>query len=211
MNFFHLKSKIIFFIILFSFLFLSLAVFADSPITSTDFYEAYFDVDMVKNAKDSGVLNNEIAGFLASPVKPLDQKAAVVNALSWKFEGKDNAQKFQKFLMKKYRKNEKTFKLEILSGGELLSLGYLTVMDDYFHPQKSIPILEKAQSKLKNSFTAAMILALAKSQAAMDSNWCDVWKFLQEVLQDPKLKRDMRVEAIQVVVEYVRLYEKDCK
>ncbi len=82
MNFFHLKSKIIFFIILFSFLFLSLAVFADSPITSTDFYEAYFDVDMVKNAKDSGVLNNEIAGFLASPVKPLDQKAAVVNALS---------------------------------------------------------------------------------------------------------------------------------
>ncbi|MCC7212305.1 MAG: hypothetical protein IT451_10775 [Candidatus Brocadia sp.] len=66
--------------------------YADSPITATDFYEAYKDAKMVQRAHLEGVMGVEIAEYLSSPENPVDHKAAVINALSWRFEGKSNAE-----------------------------------------------------------------------------------------------------------------------
>ena len=65
---------------------------ADSPITATDFYEAYMDVKMVERAHLERVMGLEIAEFLTSPENPIDVKAAVINALSWRFDGENNAE-----------------------------------------------------------------------------------------------------------------------
>ena len=81
-------------------------LFADSPITSTPFSDAYMDINMVARAKDSGVLDTVTAYFLSSYEKPLDQKMAVVNALSWDINGKHNAVLFKEFLAKKFLKRE---------------------------------------------------------------------------------------------------------
>jgi hypothetical protein len=77
---------------------LTAPVWADSPITSTPFSEAYQDYNIVKAAKRSGVLTVEMAEYLSSPSNPVDIKAALINSLSWKFEGKKNALLYRYYL-----------------------------------------------------------------------------------------------------------------
>lgn len=74
-------KKIVVFVLIINTLFLSHKIAsADSPITSTEFYEAYMDVKMVQRAHLQSVLGFEIAEFLSSPENPIDEKAAVINA-----------------------------------------------------------------------------------------------------------------------------------
>ena len=72
-------------------------LFSDSPITSTDFYRAYLDVELVENAHNSGELNMILAEALSNET-PLDIKMAIINALSWDLDGKDNAVYFKNYL-----------------------------------------------------------------------------------------------------------------
>ena len=127
--------------------------YADSPITSTDFYKVYLDIEIVKKAKDRGVLTQEIANYLLSPTAPIDVKAAIINAISWKFGG-DNVGLFLNFLQSRYKK-PKEMDIEKLDADELFCLGYLTAMEDYCHPKKAIPLIEMSYMKRKDSFTIA--------------------------------------------------------
>ncbi|HHT9106976.1 MAG TPA: hypothetical protein ACFYD7_14060, partial [Candidatus Wujingus californicus] len=74
------------------------ATHADSPITATKFYEVYMDVKMVERAHLEGVMGLEIAEFLTSPENTIDVKASVINALSWRFDGKNNAELYAYYL-----------------------------------------------------------------------------------------------------------------
>ena len=197
---------------------------ADSPITSTPFHEAYLDVKIVKKAAESGVITGEIAAFLSDPQNPVDVKAAVVNALSWRFEGKNNAELFTWYLALKYDVPLDNFNLEILNSGELFSLGYLTVMDDYFQPQNALPILVAANTAwlddfekstpmkkvIGGSFSMVMVQALVRAQIAMDANWCDVWQTADQVMDNEDLLQDMRPEAVDIIMDYMQGYEEYC-
>ena len=62
--------------------------FADSPLTSTDFYKAYLDVPIVAAAaKNPGKLSNEAKAYLFDDNNPLDVKLALINAVGWRMEG----------------------------------------------------------------------------------------------------------------------------
>ena len=116
-------------------------LFSDSAITSTDFFRAYLDVELVENAHNTGELNMILAEALSNET-PLDIKIAIINALSWDVDGKDNAVYFKKYLLKKYNiYNDNNF-YDIINDEEILCLSYLTVMDDYFNPLKAIDIME---------------------------------------------------------------------
>lgn len=184
---------------------------ADSPITSTDFYKVYTDVPMVETASTAKIMNKVIAEFLLSSKNPLHIKVAVINALGWDIDGKKNAKIFKTFLARKHKTNAENLDLEKLSGDELLCLGYLTVMDDYFKPDKAIPILEAAAKKNSDSFTVAIIIALTKAQKAMDSSGCDAWQVVNKVFEDKNLSQDMRPEAKQIIYDYMVLYQPECK
>lgn len=184
---------------------------ADSPITSTKFYEAYMDVTMVKRAHLEGVIGIEIAEFLSSPENPIDTKAAVINALSWKFEGKDNAEFYMYYLALLYHIPITELDTNFLSADEIFCLGYLMVMDNYFYPEGAIPLLEEAHTMQRDSLTISMILALAKAQVALTKDWCEVWKLVERVLGDKKLNQDLRPEAIKMIIDYIILYKEYCK
>jgi len=195
-----------------AFLFMFTAIcHGDSPITSTPFSQAYLDVEMVEKAKEEGVMSLEIAEYLSSPSNPVDAKAAVINALSWDVEGKSNSELYLYYLALSYRTPIDDLDIDALNGDELFSLGYLTVMDDYFNPDEAIPLLEKANAKRKDSFTVSIVLALAKAQKAMESDWCEVWKLTDGVLGNKRLKQDLRPRAKKIIVDYMTLYKNDCK
>ena len=184
---------------------------ADSPITATKFYEAYLDVKMVERAHLEGVMGLEIAEFLTSPEKPIDVKAAVINALSWRFDGKNNAELYAYYLALLYHVSVAELDTEFLSVDEIFCMGYLTAMDDYFHPEKALPILEEAHKVIKESFTVSIILALTRGQKAMDYDWCEVWRLTEEVLKNKELRQDLRPEAIKMIVDYMVLYKEYCE
>ena len=199
---------------LFIFTVLNLSVSrADSPITSTPISEAYKDIPMVPKAVKAGVLTDEIAAFLLNEDLPIDQKIAVINALSFDFNGKQNAVLFREHLAKKYKTSVKYLKVDIISGDEQLCLGYLTIMDDYFFPDEAITILEKAVDKNPMSYTYNIIFALARAQKVMNSisAWCKVWKYAEEVENNKDLKRDMREGAVKIIMDYMILYKGSCK
>lgn len=185
--------------------------YADSPITSTNFYEAYLDVKMVERAHVEGVMGVEIAEFLSSSDNPIDVKAAVINALSWKFEGKNNAEFYMYYLSLLYHVPLIELDTDFLSADEIFCLSYLMVMDNYFYPEDAMPFLEKAHEALKDSFTVSIILALAKAQMAFTWDWCEAWKVVESVLENKNLKRDLRPEATKIIVDYMILYKDYCE
>lgn len=186
--------------------------YADSPITSTAFSEAYLDIEIIRYAKENGVMNLQMAQYLSNPGHSLDKKAALIDALSWKYEGKRNKDIYLNFLSVLYSRPVNDLPYDILSADELFSLGYLTVMDDYFHPQKAIPMLEKANARYRNNFTAQMILAIAKAQDYMHDGkkWCKVWQVTEAVLNNKDLVVDMREGAIKHIEDYMKLYADEC-
>ncbi|MCR4322134.1 MAG: hypothetical protein NUV74_17585 [Candidatus Brocadiaceae bacterium] len=184
---------------------------ADSPITATKFYEAYLDVKMVERAHLEGVMGFEIAEFLTSTENPIDAKAAVINALSWKFDGKNNAELYAYYLALLYHVSVTELDTEFLSADEIFCIGYLTAMDDYFHPEKALPILEEAHKVMKDSFTVSIIMALTIGQKVMDYDWCEVWRLTEGVLKNKELKQDLRPEAIKMIVGYMILYKEYCE
>lgn len=72
-------------IFIFSFLILTVVPgFADSPLTSTDFYRAYLDVPIVKKAADNPKqLTEDEMEFLFDDENPLDVRLAIINAIGF--------------------------------------------------------------------------------------------------------------------------------
>ena len=179
--------------------------FADSPVTSTDFYKAYIDIDMVKTAKEKGVIDEEIANYLYSSKNPIDVKAAVINALGWKFEGKNNAENYVKLM---YSSDIDKLDIDSLSGDEIFCISYMMALDDYFHVDKALLLMEKAYEKNNTNFTIALIQSILKGQASIENgNWGLIWVNTKNVLNDKTLVKDMKQEAIDSIVEYMKLYK----
>ena len=153
----------------------------------------------------------EIAEFLSSPENPIDIKAAVINGLSWRIDGKSNAELYTYYLALLYHLPLKELDIDVLSADEVFCIGYLSIMDDYFYPEKALPFLEKAQEMAKDSFTVSIVLALAKAQMAFNSDWCEAWKLVENVLKNKDLKQDLRPEAAKMIVDYMMLYKEYCK
>lgn len=202
-----MKKLIFILITLLSMSYYSRNSLADSPITSTTFYEAYLNVEIVKEAKYVKELNEKIFLYLSTESNPIDVKAAIINALGWNFDGKNNAEKYSQF---KFNKSLKDLNFDALNANDLFCLGYLQALDDYFKPEKALPLLKIAQDKMKNSQTVSIVYSIVKGQLAMDTskNWGDVWTPFEEAINDKSLKSELRPAAIKIISDYLILYKK---
>lgn len=210
------------FLILIIAIFMGLPVFtaADSPLTSTDFYQVYMDLEVVAKAEHND-LDEEIAIILMTDTYSIDVKMAIINAMGWDFNGQDNANRFIRFLKDSY--GVSILKAERLSDEELLCLAYLAALDDYFQLSPpnangtgvevlSAPELARlAMARQPNNFTFQLIGSLILSQEAFDYNWCEVYLVVYQVVEDDKLGMNMRVEAVNHIMEYINLYEPYCE
>jgi hypothetical protein len=184
---------------------------ADSPITSTPFADAYQDDELIQTARKTGVLDLKMAEYLSSPSTQIDRKAALINALSWKYEGKYNATLYRYFLGLTYGQKADQLDMQALTADQVFALGYLTVMDDYFNPEPAISLLLDAKARKNDSLTVAIIAALTQAQAEGASSWCQRWKVTEAVTQDRSLKQDMRPKAKKIILDYMRVYRASCK
>ncbi len=186
------------------------AGWADSPLTSTHFAEAYSDHPMVQMADEmmQHDMPTTLLNFLANKNEPVDVRLAVINKIGWNFDGTTVGAQLGEYLMGRYKaKNEKKL-VKKLDAGTLAVYAYAKAMSNYFDVKAASELGHQAVKKNKNkSFSVAMASALIDAQVYLDSDWGMVHKVVADVLHDGSLHLDMRQEAIDNIMEYINQYQ----
>ena len=189
-------------------------MWADSPLTSTDFAENYKDHPMVQMALNlhgddaDPYVPVSILDFLANKKSPIDVRLAVINAISWNFEGKSSGEQLYEYLSKRYKAKTTDKLVKKLDAGTLAVYAYAKAMSDYFDVKEAQELGHKAVKKDKSkSFSVAFITSLIDAQVYLDSDWGMVYKVMNNVLHDGSLHLDMRQDAIDSVMEYINEYK----
>ena len=182
-------------------------LFADSPITSTPFSQAYADSKIVQLASNTnGWLTIELMNYLNESMHPIELKIAIINELSWG-SMYNNVEPFYEYLKEKNNYKDIDDFLDNASAEILICMAYLKALDDYFDVDEAIVYAKKAKSKNSESYTINIISALIEAQKAMDSDWGEVYSFVNKVRMNQSLNRDMKQEAIDIIFEYMDLYK----
>ena len=206
-------KKILILILLFS-----QYTFADSPLTSTDFYKSYIDVPLVQDAmKCKGKITNEMIEYIYNDKNPLEVKLSIINAVGWNHKGFKNSQNFFKFVI-----NKKKYKSDFggdytafnwnATGDELICYAYMKALDNYFDVSDTFEVAGLALNKNPNSFAVNMIYNLIKAQGLTSfREYCSASKIFNTLKNNPNLTLDMRKESLSYVFEYMDYIGKDCK
>jgi len=151
------------------FLLVGKIAFADSPLTSIDFYKAYLNVPMVKKAKASrGKMTPEIMAFLVDEENQQAEKLAVINALGWNHKYR-NSKRFRNYIIKtkRYRSDfggKYTAFLWNATANELVFYAYLSALENYGQPLDALEYLEKAMEKAPQDLNAKLVYELIRGQ-----------------------------------------------
>ena len=193
-------------------LLISQYTFADSPLTSTEFYKAYLSIPEVLAASTSnGTLTDKHFNFLNDKENNIGEKIALINALKWNIKGKKNAKLYVNKLFafnKKY--TSKNFYQEA-TAEELICYAYLKAMDDYLDVNKALTFSKKALEKNPTSSTIHIVHQLINAQTALhNKNWCQVYTLFQKVALNKSLNKDFNLKALKVILNYTNGYKKYC-
>ena len=185
------------------------AGWADSPLTSTHFADAYSDHPMVQMADQ--MMQNDIPttllNFLADKNSPVDVRLAVINKIGWNFDGTTVGAQLGEYLMGRYGAKSEKKLVKKLDAGTLAVYAYAKAMSNYFDVTAASELGHQAVKKNKNkSFSVTLISALIDAQIYLDSDWGMIYKVVSDVLHDGSLNLDMRQEAIDNIMDYINLY-----
>lgn len=188
-------------------------LYADSPLTSTEFYLSYSEFPQVMNAherEDKTLTDNDIQ-FLTDKKVMLGAKLALINALGYKQEGKGNEAKYLDTI------NPNIGSYDEMSGDsttaeETIIFAYLLAMDDYFDIARAFDIAKNASKKEPQSLAIQLILGLIQAQIELENDWCQVYEVVNQVRELPNLEQDIKPEAIKQIFEgYIDDYKQYCK
>ena len=193
-------------------LFTNYTSFADSPLTSTQIYQAYSKITIVKEALDSkGRINEKLMSYLDDS-NPIDIKMAVINAMGWKFKGNRNAIKFIKFLKNKYGYSSLTELKSSASAQTLICIAYLKAMDNYFVVTEAKDFANEALIKDSRSYTINIIHGLIESQSYLLtynlSNYSKIYQSVYSVKENKNLIYDFNKDAEEIIFSYIDIYKK---
>jgi hypothetical protein len=183
---------------------------ADSPLTSTHFAEAYSDHPMVQMASEEmqGDISTTLLNFLADKNAPVDVRLAVINKIGWNFDGTSMGTQLGNYLMSRYKVNSEKRLIKKLDAKTMAVYAYAKAMSDYFDVTAASEIGHQAVKKNKDkSLSVALISALIDAQVYLDTDWSKIYPALAKVLHDGSLKLDMRQEAIDSIMDYINLYK----
>ena len=193
--------------------------FADSALTSTEFYKAYLDVPIVKAAADRPHHLSEAAkAYLFDEANPLDVKLALINAVGPNPDGLATYGEYieyciQHFPKKKYgiAPGKRVTQQDVFkhaSPEQKAVLVYLSAMSNYFNTAAMSKMVRMAMTTPRTDKQSFMLaIGLVKAQIASDGDWAEIYPTVYDCVNKPRIK-DMRPEAIDIVMEYINEYKK---
>lgn len=182
---------------------------ADSPLTSCDFAEAYADEPMVALASTvkNGNMPKNLVDYLCDAKSPVDVRLAVINQLGWEDEMAFCNQLFDNLSRRHGVRDENSLAAK-LDAGTLAVYAYAKAMGDYFNVTQALALARQAVKKDTNkSFSVALVAGLIDAQYQMDLEWGDVYKVVNKVLADTSLRVDMRLTAVNMIMAYINIYK----
>ena len=192
--------------------------FTDSPITSTIFYKNFLDIEIIKDANISKKLDEKGCTYLSSELVPIENKLALINALSWKYpeDGKAplyNFNTFSDYLSKKYNQKFDLETANLYTDHEYICLAYLRALDDYFNMEVPYILIQKASDDAKNTLSYNIIKSLIETQEILSDmdQWCMVWKNYDSVINNKNFVRDLGDGTIKNISSYMLSYKYYCK
>jgi hypothetical protein len=198
----------------------SVALRADSPLTSTDLATAYAELPAVIEARATKRVAGQILPFLVGQASN-DRKAAVINALGWQTRG--NAAAFLAGLAAERGVPTDDIRLAVMTASDRFVLGYLLAMETYDAPSALRPgaldvwgatplqLLDQAAQALPDDFAVHYVRALVDAQRAMTESGCSAYMATQRVLEKfPGRRRNLRPAAVAAAQSYMDLYKADC-
>jgi hypothetical protein len=86
-------------------------------------------------------------------------------------------------------------------------------LDDYFDVNQALDVASIAVILKPNSYTFNIIHALIQAQSIFENvdNWCEIYSVPTNVRYNETLDRDMKVEAEEIIFEYLSLYAEYCE
>lgn len=199
-----------------SFLFFAKLVFADSPVTSTEFHHVYSNISIVEQAaKAKGNLSQEMIVFLGDENQKLEHKLALINAIGWDHKN-NNSKKFLTYIIHKkqykgvFKENEFSLLMDYGTPEEQICYAYLRANEDYFNLSSAFEMANQARMK-SNSFGVHFVFHLIKAQIYFSIHeHCQARKpFLD--LKDNKIFKDVFQEkAMPLLLEYVLTSTENC-
>ena len=183
---------------------------ADTPLTECDINVAYVEAcskqklpDRICKALAAAQNSQADFAFLADDSVALDQRLAVVNALGW--SGGDQAAAFAKYVndnniaMTPSLEMIHGYKLALETKKQLVRRTDLSALD----------AVTKAAVLLPNVFSAQVIRSLVYAQTlVLQPNSNEIWIDYDKVRKAfPLDKRDLLPAAVEIVTNYLELYE----
>jgi hypothetical protein len=183
-----------------------------TPLTDFTFHSSYHNIRLVNEAYKHKTFTDSMMIYLDEN-NPIDSKIALINALGWINGQKKNGILFLTYLKKKYAVNDSAALVKELSADELLCLAYLSAMANYNYVSNAVDLAKLAVKKNKKSFAFQFIYQLLKAQ---EISWigtmnCKIYKNYKTLRENPKIKKDMKFEAMDEIYAFYELYVNDCK
>jgi hypothetical protein len=213
--------------------FAQLLALADSPLTSTFFASAYNDVPIIKSLlierekSESNAFRIQASHlrFFDDISVSLDQKVALVNAFGW--GDTINTEVFIAHIMKKYSIGRDVIdgamtlpsqedldlpnSARVLSFDDMIILGYIQIMGDYFQPLRGFRFLTHAATNNEASEASVWIFGLMCAQIYMDMDWCKVYTSMVEVRDNYDYTTNLlRADAKTAIFDYIGIYQEMC-
>ena len=192
--------------------------FTDSPITSTAFYENFLEIEIVKQASSTKLLDNDGCIYLSSELVPIENKIALINALSWIYPEDVkvplyNFNTFSDYLSKKYNQKFDLETANLYTDHEYICLAYLRAMDDYFNMEVPYLLIQKVSDNAKNNLSYNIIKSLIETQEILSDmdQWCMIWKNYDSVVDNKNFVRDIGDSTIESISSYMNHYKHNCE
>lgn len=193
--------------------------YADSPLTSTDFYRAYLDIPIVKSAAaNPGKLSHEQMAYLLEDRNPLDVRLALINAVGWNIDGLTTFTDYLAYSLNNYPKEkhghpaDKIVTTEDLfssaSPQQMAVLVYLRAMSDYLNVSQAYQIADMAMQNSISSESFMLPMALVWAQLKlMQGEWEAIYPSFEYLFLNAQ-EKDMRPEAVKIIMDYIGEYKK---
>lgn len=185
-----------------------LSCYADCIMNSTEFYKAYLDIPLVKQAhQNSNEFTVAHKEYLMNESNPMDIRMAIVNAFQFDHEG-DYYREFLDYLKNKTNSSSDEEVLQNASAERLVTLAYLKAMQDLDIEDEVMGLLNMAK-QLPHEQTLSFCLP----QVIMMTMWMDfngqsdqIYPLVENVILNCPYQ-DMRPDAIGYYMEYMNYYK----
>ena len=190
--------------------------YADSPLTSTVWWQHYKSNSIVVEANKSGC-TERVRALICDDSQPLEFRLAAVNALGWNVEGQNNFGLCLDYYMDQIRVRYNISIYDTIADAyihyspeTMCVFAYLIAMDNYFDVDYALSEASYANQLQPQNKSIAMICALIAAQKNMDTNFCSVYRIVASVAYDKTLIVGGSQYMVDEIMDYVKGYLEYC-